>query len=168
MKPRLLASDLRDAFDGSFAVARDPAEELEDVLAIRVGDSPHAIRMGEIASLFADRAVTSLPSRRPDLIGLVGFRGAFVPVFDLARLLGHAPSGAALRWMVVVAGGAFALAFEGFEQHLRVSRAAIVPYAGAGATPSHVREVVHTGGQLRPLIDITSLIETITRPLGET
>jgi chemotaxis signal transduction protein len=168
MKPRVLAADLRDAFDRSFSVARHPAEELEDVLAIQVGSSPHAIRMGEIASLFADRAITPLPTRRPDLIGIVGFRGAFVPVFDLARLLGHAPSGVALRWMVIVADPSFALAFEGFDQHLRVSRAAIAPYAGAGATPAHVREVVHTGGQLRPLIDITSLIETITRPPGET
>jgi purine-binding chemotaxis protein CheW len=167
MKPGPVASDLRAAFDGSFAEARRDAEPREDILAIQVGGSPYAIRLREIASLFADRAITALPTHRRDVIGIAGFRGAFVPVFDLASLLGH-PLALAPRWLVIVADAPIALAFEGFDQHLRVSRDAVVPYAGTDRSPAHVREVIRTSGPLRALIGVASLIEAITRPLGET
>ncbi len=162
-----VASDLRAAFDGSFAEARREPEESEDLLAILVGGLPHAIRLREIASLFVDRAITPLPTRRSEVIGISAFRGAFLPVFDLASLLGHSPA-VAPRWLVVVAAAPIALAFGGFEQHLRLAREAIVPYALAEGAPTHLRDVVRTSGQLRPLIGITSLIDVITRPLGET
>lgn len=162
-----VGSDLRAAFDVSFAEARRESEELEDVLAIVVGGLPHAIRMREIASLFVDRAITPLPTRRSDVLGIAGFRGAFVPVFDLAILLGHSPA-VTPRWLVVAAAAPIGLAFGGFEQHLRVARDAIVPYAVAERAPVHLHDVVRTSGQLRPLIGIASLIEVLTRPLGET
>lgn len=167
MTVRSVASDLRAAFDGSFAEARRAPEEIEDVLAIVVGGLPHAIRMQEIASLFVDRAITPVPTRRSEVIGISGFRGAFVPVFDLAVLLGHPPA-VAPRWIVVAATAPIALAFGGFEQHLRVARDAIVPYAVVERSPVHLRDIVRANGQLRPLIGITSLIDVITRPLGET
>ena len=51
------ADELRRAFDRSFAEAPGGAPEadaLESLLAIRVGGDPYALRLSEIAGLFAD------------------------------------------------------------------------------------------------------------------
>ena len=82
-------TELRDAFDRSFAQAPSTeAAAVENLLAIRVGAHPYALRMAEVSGLFADKKVTRLPSPVPEFSGIAGFRGVVLPVYDLAMLLG--------------------------------------------------------------------------------
>jgi purine-binding chemotaxis protein CheW len=159
-RPVSRAALLRREFDRSFAEAPQlEAERTEDLLAIRVGGDPYALRLSEVAGLFADRRVTPLPSPLPELLGLAGFRGALVPVYDLGSLLGYHRAEAP-RWLVSIAGGASAaLAFERFEAQLRFPRAAI---ASDGARADrYAREVVRTPEAMRPVLHLPSVLEAI-------
>ena len=158
------AEDLARAFDDDFArpIAVRGAGS-EDLLAIRVAGDPYAVVRGELAGLFADRPVTALPGAAPGLLGISGFRGALVPVYDLRAVLGAgggaAAGSAAVRWMVTAAAGPVALAFERFEAFVRVPRDAIAAHAGAAA--DHAPRAVHTAGELRPILDIPSIVAAI-------
>ncbi len=86
------AAELRDAFDRVFAEAHPPAPPpSEDLLAIRIASEPYALRLTEIAGLFADRKITPVAGRVSALLGIAGFRGLIVPVYDLQVLLGCPP-----------------------------------------------------------------------------
>lgn len=137
---RTRADELRAEFDGAFQRAVDmTTPDVEDLIAIRVGGDPHAIRIAAVAGLFVDRRITRVPGRHPALLGLTGIRGTLVPVFDLATALGYArPSSS--RWLVIAARAPLALAFEAYEGHTRVPR-------GAALT--------------RPLVDLEFVIASI-------
>lgn len=155
------AQALREAFDRSFAEA--PAIEraaLENILAIRVSGNPFALRLAEIAGLFADRRITPVPGPVAELLGVAGLRGLMVPVYDLGSLLGHATAAKA-RWLVVARDGwPVGLAFEKFERHLRVPREALAPAERAQAT---VREVARTEEGALPVIHLPSILEAIQK-----
>lgn len=170
------AAQLRHDFDQSFAQAPQEAPEAagsEDYLAIRLGADPHALRLAEIASLAPLAALTRVPGPCPELLGLIGSRGRLVPVYDLRALLGYAapalprqaPGGppgtqGLPRWQVVLAAQPVALAFDGFEGHLRLPRQAAA--ADSGQTHRHVREVLHAGpAGVRPIVSLESVLEVI-------
>jgi purine-binding chemotaxis protein CheW len=156
------AADMRREFDRSFANAPPAAVvAVHDLVAIRIGGDPFALRVSEIAGLYADRTLADVPSRIPELLGIVGFRGALVPVFDLAALLGY-PAATAPRWIATTDIRAIGFAFEAFEAHLRVAPEAIapcVPHEG----PAHVRELARCDGQVRPIVHLSSLVEVIVK-----
>src|SRR5882757_7001907 len=113
------AQELRRDFDRSFAdPPRADTAAQEDLLAIRLGAQGFAMRLSEIAGLFADKKVTRVPSANSALLGIAGFRGAIVPVYDLQTLLGHS-DGQTPRWLVIAAAAPVALAFTTFESQLR-------------------------------------------------
>ena len=147
---RLSPAGLSAHFDESFAAARITAPTLADVLAIEIAGHAYALRLAEIAGVFVDRPITKLPSRRPAVIGLVGFRNTFAPVFDLATLLGHAAGGAAPRWLVIAAYAPIAFAFAGFAGHLRVPAEAFI-------TGDSGSEMVRDGERLRSLVTLATL-----------
>jgi len=68
------AAALRQEFDRSFA---DPplidVAAKEDLLAIRLATQEFAIRLSEIAGLFADKKITPVPSANSALLGITGF-----------------------------------------------------------------------------------------------
>jgi purine-binding chemotaxis protein CheW len=162
------AAQLRRDFDRSFAEppAGRPAAPV-DLLAIRLGTEPYALRLSEIAGLFADKKLTRLPDSVPEFLGLAGFRGSVVPVYDLRVLLGHA-GGEAPRWLVIAVAGMVALAFDGFDGHLRLGQEGIAqPEPGIAKRP-HVRALARPGddrsalaGTLRPIVDLASVVEAI-------
>lgn len=155
------AIELRDEFDRAFAEpARAAIADKEDLIGLRVGGQPYAIRLREIAGLYADRKVTRVPGGSAALRGIAGFRGALLPVYDLQALLGHA-SAAQPRWLVVAAAAPIALAFEGFEGQLRVSRDEILLQETGADGSGHVREVVRTKGFLGPIMHLPSVIAVI-------
>jgi purine-binding chemotaxis protein CheW len=87
------AAAMRLAFDRSFAEPLRPATEaVENLLAIRIGTQAYALRLAEVAGLFADRKVTPVPGGDAALVGIAGFRGAIVPVYGLHTLLVAHPS----------------------------------------------------------------------------
>lgn len=158
------AAELRQSFDRSFAVpSTTEIVELEDLLAIGVGNEPFAVRLVDVAGVFADKRITSLPSPVPELVGLAGFRGSVVPVYDLSALLGY-PRREATRWLLLVTtpAGPIALAFDRFDGHVRVSPDAIASGA-AGERSGHVREVARAEGGARPIVHVKSVVEAIAR-----
>lgn len=164
-------ADIRHAFDRSFAEPPRPvAARLEDLLAVRVAERPYAIRVTAIAGLFVDRTVTPVPGPLPELLGVAGFRGAIVPVYDLGALLGCPPS-AAPRWLVLAADTpAVALAFDRVDGHLRVPAEALADAGDErpGRPPrSYPREVVRTSDGVRPVVGVAELRATIATRSAE-
>lgn len=159
------AAALRCLFDSSFvASASSMTEPLEDLLAIRVGADPYALRLSEIAGLYVDVNIVSVPSPVAQLLGIVSLRGRMAPVYDLAALL-HYPPAVSPRWMILAGAQPVGLAFETFETHLQVPRASLVDGEdrgeGSGATRQHVRGVVRAAHALHPLIRVASVVKLI-------
>jgi chemotaxis signal transduction protein len=160
LQTRLL--ELRQSFDRAFSepLALGEDEATVELLAIRIGRDPFALRLAEIAALEADRTITPVPSDHPELLGIAGVRGGVVAVFDLGALLGAARP-EALRWLVLAKGAPLAFAFSAFDGQLVVR-----PEALASAEPGRggrVREVAHGGGLSLPVIDIPALIAGLER-----
>lgn len=150
--------ELRRAFDASFAAAIDgEAIEHVDLLAISLSGHAHAIRISELASLFADHVITRTPARAPELLGLAGIRGAVVPVFDLAALLGL-PGASSPRWIAVAARARIGFGFDAFDGHRRVSPTEIALSNEHGGL-----EVMHDGDRLRPIVGIDALVARMER-----
>jgi chemotaxis signal transduction protein len=160
------AAELRTAFDLSFAeaVRADDTERL-DFLAVAIGVHRYAIRLSEIAGLFADRKITPVPSRLGTLLGVAGFRGAIVPVHDLRALLGHS-SPRAPRWLVLAAAMPVALAFDLFESHVRLSPDEVVPGARERGSTNYVRHVARMHDRSRPIVDFTAVLRAIKASAG--
>jgi len=155
------AAQLRHDFDSAFAeAAREATQAQDDFLAIRIGADTHALRLAEIVHLMNLTAWTPLPGPLPAMLGVIGFRGAIVPVYDLRLLLGY-PAQEPPRWSVVVGDPPVALAFDAFEGHLRLAQAAHVRQADGEAARRHVRELLHTGDMIRPVVAVASLLEAI-------
>jgi purine-binding chemotaxis protein CheW len=152
------AAALRARFDRSFAEPpRGAAAATEDLLAIRLGGAPYALRLAELAGLFADRKVAPLPSAVRELLGVAGFRGAIVPVYDLRLLLGCTAT-APPRWLVIAAQLPVGFGFDVLEGHLRVSADAIATGDGGGA-------LVHTP-EPRSIVALAAVLAAIARRAG--
>jgi purine-binding chemotaxis protein CheW len=156
------AADLRRAFDRTFSEppARG-AEDTQSLLALRAGGGAYAVRLAEIAGLFADRTTVPLPSPVSEFLGVAGLRHGVVPVYSLGGLLGHAPGGDPPRWLIVArAAHPVAFAFERFEGHLRVSPSAVLRSRNEAAL-AHVPATVRLADGMRGVVSIGSLLETI-------
>ncbi|MGK5685563.1 chemotaxis protein CheW [Actinoplanes sp. URMC 104] len=164
--------ELREDFDRSFAEpARGHDEEHLELLTIRAGGRPYAIRLSQTSGVHPDRPVTALPGPQPALLGLAGFAGAVVPVYDLAALLGH-PVGEVPRWLVLAAGTPpLGLAFHELDGHVRAAVSDIVREAGeqSGTPPSgSLRGLVELPGGSRPIVDIPATRAMVHALAGHT
>jgi purine-binding chemotaxis protein CheW len=157
------AAGLRLAFDRSFSQATSTdIAVIHKLLAVRVGSRPYLVRLAEVSGLFADKKITWLPSPLPELLGLAGLRGAVLPVYDLGSLLG-APKAAAPRWLLVTAPTPVGLAFDHFDGYVSVRPEDIVPEIRAEPRARHVLEVVRAVDLARPLVSLTSVLESIKK-----
>jgi chemotaxis signal transduction protein len=161
------AADWRLDFNRSFAAARQTEiAQMVDLLAIRVGTEACALRLSAISGLYADKKITNVPGGTAALIGIAGFRGTILPVYSLRGLLGRARSVAeASRWLVVAADAPVAVAFEGFECHLRIAGEAVLQQE-AGEPLGYAREYAHALGHFRPIIDLPSAFSLISHIRG--
>jgi len=150
---------LRREFDGAFARAvRETADDSEDLLAVRVGGSPYALRVAELGGVSAGRRITPVPSSHAGLLGLVGIRGSLVPVFDLARLLDEQQAGEVPRWIAWSQGDSpVGLAFATVEGHLRVPASALE--LGAAAERTLVEKLVRVEAGLRPVVSVGNVVK---------
>lgn len=150
---------LRGEFDRSFAEpARSHDVEHVELLAIRAGSRPYAIRLSQTSGLHPDRPVTPLPGPLPALLGLAGFAGQAVPIYDLAALLGH-PVTERPRWLVLTIGRpALGLAFHHLDGHVRVDATAIV---GEDDGKGPVRGMVTLPGGTRPIVDVPAARDAV-------
>jgi chemotaxis signal transduction protein len=160
-EPLSRATALRAAFDRSFAEpSRLDMTPMEDLLAVRVGDDVFAIRLSEIAGLYADKKVTRVPGGDPALLGIAGFRGMIQPVYGLTTLLGR-PAEAAPRWMVIAAAAPIALAFDGFDGHVRVASETIRPSDPSTKEMPYARDFAPVQQFVRPILHLPSILDAI-------
>jgi chemotaxis signal transduction protein len=155
------AGALRLAFDRSFAQeARRDTTPMENLLAFHLGSEPYALRLSEIGGLFVDRKITPVPGDAASLLGIAGFRGSVVPVYDLHALLGR-PASETPRWLAVVAGASVAVAFETFVGHLRVPREAIMRREAGQQASRLVREFASIGDGVWPVVHLPFVLDAI-------
>ncbi len=156
------AAALRRNFDLGFAEPpRGELPSVEDLLIIRIAEDEYCLRLSQIAGLLVDRRLAPLTSPVPALMGVIGVRGAIVPVYSLRILLAYPPADAP-RWLVMLRGAEpLGLAFDSYEGHVRVESSRISePEAGALSRPCLRAAVVLTGRTI-PLIDLQSAVEKI-------
>jgi chemotaxis signal transduction protein len=160
---------LREDFDRSFAEpARRHDADFAELLAIRSGGRPYALRLSQTSGLHCDRPVTALPGPQAALLGVAGFSGAIVPVYDLAVLLGH-PGPERPRWLVLAAGSPpLALAFHDLDGHVRVPASTIVGGADGNAGPDVLAGMVPLPGGTRPIVDLPSARAVVHQLTGHT
>jgi chemotaxis signal transduction protein len=158
------AAALRLTFDCSFAAHNQfETAPSDDLLAIRLATEPWALRVSEIAGVFAGRSITRLPSRVPTLLGIASFRGAILPVYDLQALLGYLPVEATRRWLVVAISAPIAFAFDGLDGHLRVPRDAILPQRAGNGRGNHTRAFVSAVNVVRPIVHLPSVLDIVAQ-----
>jgi len=155
------AAKLRATFDAAYAATlRRDALASQDLLAIRAGTEPYAIRLSDIAGLFVDRTITRVPADDASLLGIAGFRGLIIPVHSLPILLGLSAAHAC-RWLVIAAATSVALAFDAFEGHLRVPSDSIMPQQSSISARRFAPEFVHRAGTVRPVLHLASVVESL-------
>ena len=93
-------------------------------------------------------------------MGIMGYHGALVPVYDLRMLCGY-PAGGKPGWLAVTAGAVAALAFDAFDGHLRLLREDKASRAAPQASRRHVQEVLQADGKCLPVVSLASVLETI-------
>ena len=151
-------AELRAGFDRSFA--EPPSrhdDEFDELLAVRAGEQRYVLRLKQTTGLYSDRTVTPLPGPVAALLGVAGFSGTIVPVYDLGALLGH-PVAEAPRWLVVATGApAVALAFHDLDGHVRVARSSIVDETDGHGLRDCLRGMVSLPGGTRPIVDIPAV-----------
>lgn len=156
------AAALRRAFDRGFAEpVRPPLAGTTDLLAIRLGEDPWAVPLSDVAGLHSGKRVTPLPGGPPSLLGIAGFRGAVVAVYDLPALVGLTPL-AAPRWLLIAAQRRVAFAFAELDGHLRVEADQLLPLGPEGGA-AWARGFVRTEDQHRPLLHLPALLAGIAQ-----
>ena len=157
--PLSRVSALRTAFDRSFGEPpRLDLTPMEDLLSVRVGDDVFAIRLSEVTGLHADKKITRVPGGDPALLGIAGFRGAIHPVYGLAILLGRQVE-VEPRWLVIAAAAPVALAFDGFDGHVRVESETIRPCDASAKDQPYARDFVPVQQLVRPILHLPSILD---------
>jgi len=159
------AEELRQAFDQAFSepVGRDSLE-VGDFLLLRMGSESRAVPLSELSGLHVDRHVTELPDSTPGLLGISGFRGAILPVYDLQAVLGLGKA-TRPRWMITPAAALLAFAFDDMLGHRRIALRDIRLEAPDDASAGRNRRFIPADGRRghHPVIDLQWAIEVVTR-----
>ena len=153
--------ELRRDFDRAFAEPYpDEPEEVESLLAIRLQEDPYGLIVGEIAAVDRAGSIVPLPSRSPGLIGIAGFRGAILPVYGLASLLGYERSPESPRWLVVCGKREpLALAVSELEGYVQVPKGSLHPPDREAR--KHVQGFARIGETVRAVVSVPSILEAI-------
>ena len=158
-------AQLRQAFDQVFSLP-PPAEvaSVESLIAIRVAGKAFAMQLRQIAGLARVRRIVPLPSRIPELLGIAGIRGAIVPVWNLADLLGLEARPENIHWLVLAKTEAVvAFGFEEFEAQVEIAGEAMYrePDAGEGGGL-----LARLEGGVRPVVDVLRYTQEIQSRAG--
>jgi purine-binding chemotaxis protein CheW len=157
---------LREAFDQAFAAPPPEAATAEDFLiALRLAETPFALRVAELAGFHPLPWCAPLPAAEPALLGLAGLRGRLVPIYDLSALLGLGAMPREGGWVALVGQDEpLGFAFAEFEGPRRVPSDRIRPLPEPRAP--WLPETVQTGAEARGLIRLAALAAELWRRAG--
>lgn len=159
-------AQLRADFDRSFAAAPAQAPDEVPFLLLQVGADRVAVRLQDVSGLVACGRIVPVPSRAPTLLGIAGIRGAIVPIFSLARVLGQQREAARPRWVLLCGTEPLGLGFAEIEGQVGVAPAGLREVRAEGRSP-HVSHVVAVANGIRPLLSIASILQALTTPAAE-
>jgi chemotaxis signal transduction protein len=164
------ATDLRDAFDKSYAARRvfdEAYRQLVGFLTIRISGDAYAIRLEEISGLAKGRKIVACPSRVAEFQGLAGVRGALVCVYSLPALLGYAMDVQQAPWLLLCGGDELiGFSFVEFEGYTRADASRIHSANDEhprGAARGRATQVLSAGGQVRAIVSVPWLKQQIQR-----
>lgn len=158
------ANELKRAFDQGFAQVPAPTSRNQvNLLAISLAGAPYALELKDIAGLYANKKITRIPARARGLLGVAGFRGAILPIYDLAALVGL-PASERPRWFAIVAGAELAVAFETFDGHVSVPVESVIPNESQDGNRRHFSHLLRSADGLRDVINLPSVLH----PIAET
>lgn len=159
-------SELRDAFNRTYAIpaASQAAQQMENLLSIRVAGRPYAIKVSEISGLVNDRKTVALPSRVPELLGVAGIRGGLVSVYSLAMLLGYSQDVGQVRWLALCGSDEpVGLAISDFDGYVRVPLTRLYTAEKKDQTWTHAGHLLRVDDVVRAVVSIPYLLETIMK-----
>lgn len=159
------ARDWRRSFDDGFAVRRKPsAAPGEDLLFALVNGRRYAMRVAELRGVHPARRIMPIPSVDRALLGIVGIRGQLIAAYDVGALLGFTDGHGDHGWLVTCGSSdvVIALAFERFVGSARVAASDLYVPDGSEGLPTHVARVARTPAGTACVIDIGSIIESVT------
>lgn len=155
------AAELRVAFDQSFTLPhRTDSEKGENLLEVRIGREAFALRLSEISGLFSERKITPVPSPVTALMGVVSFRGAIMPVYNLQGFFTQ-PLAEPPRWLAIAAGAPIALAFHHFDGHSQVLKKDLLPREEQQMAGRYVRDFARLQTLACPIVHVPSIIDAI-------
>jgi len=129
---------------------------MRNVIVFALGQARYAVELRWVREVFTLGPVTPV-ARAPDAVaGVVNYRGAIMPILDLAVLLGTAPPGAE-RASAHGGEGAILVQVEDVRAALRVS--SVVEVATLRAEEDGVGGLVDSTGRSATLIDPPALLE---------
>jgi len=158
--------ELRSVFDRARALSfpSDAIDLTENLLAVRVSGDGYAIRVAEISGLVTGKKIVPIPSSTVELLGVAGIRGALVPVYSLAMLLGYSAETEQARWLALCGTeDPVALAFAEFEGYIRVAPSEIHSPGQDCAARISVKQVVRGTDMVRGVVSIAVLKGAIQR-----
>ena len=162
------AQELRWAFDESFAApAVAPPADLEDYLAIRVGNGHYALKTSELSGLEVSRKVVALPTSAMSLMGIAGVQGQLVPIYRLGQILGH-DADPQDRWWLAMVGvdQPMGLAIEELEGHIRAAQADVHTPVSEGESRRHLGKALRVEAGIRYIVDVQSIVTAIRNQSG--
>lgn len=157
------AAALRREFDAGFASAHvSNAVAGENMLILRLADDTYGVRMGQVRGLHVGRPIIAMPTRCRELLGLAGFRGQVVAVYDLGALLDY-PKRSSARWLMLSGDTSIAFAFDMFQRHLTVSPQDLVANDPDAADKRHCLRgaIRNDNGPSYPIIHLPDVVEIL-------
>lgn len=156
------AGDLKHEFDRAFAALHVAKEDrTEDMLAIMLFGAKYALKLGDVSGIYSNKTIARIPAARPGLLGIAGFRGAILPVYDLGALIGL-PASDKPKWLAVVRGGEVAIAFEAFDGHLRVPADTIAANEYKDGGRQYLSHLIRSDDGIRSVVNLEHALKAAT------
>lgn len=161
MEATATAGRLREEFDRSFAAPfAVTGIDVEPILAVRLKGDLYGLRVGEIDGVVRAAPIVPIRADSPGLLGLAGYRGSILPVYDLGALLSYEEAREAPRWLFVCGkGDPIALAVHEFAGHVTVPATAF--HAPHGSPRRHVERFARIGEAVGAIVSVPSIVRGI-------
>jgi chemotaxis signal transduction protein len=160
--------NLRQAFDDAFSSPPIvKGQDHEDILSVRIAGDPYGIRVCEMSGLVHRQHVTPVPSTDALLRGITAIRGAIIPIYSLAQILGYGEDHEQTRWVSLFgAHEPIGLTFALLEGYVRIHRSDLCVSERTAVTRKHICQAARIGDQVYPVLSLPSIAQTIKGRAG--